>query len=160
MARRVGLELINAAYSRFSFVQASDLFQQSPRPVWDFVGGIKHVSLAHLENRSGLGTRVIEDQCLMHDLQYVTGIREAPSVSSTYVRIGHIVPALGHALPDSLDAPLRIIQANIEESGEEGSFQRCFYRSIGPIACQGGFDSEALRGSKVLRGAAKNLLSG
>jgi len=59
----------------------------------------------------------------------------------------------GYALADSLDAPLRIIQANVEESGEEGSFQRRFDRRIGPVACEGGFDSEALLGSKVFRGA-------
>ena len=118
------------------------------------------MSIAHLENRSGFGTRVIEDECLMHDLQYVAGIRETPCIAPTYVRIGHVVPALSNALADSLDAPFRINHANIEESGEEGLFQRRFYRRIGPVACQGGFDSEALPGSKVLRGAEENLSSG
>lgn len=124
------------------------------------MGGLEQSSRAHLENRLGLGPRVIKDQCLMHDLQYLAGIREAPCVSSTYVRIGDIMPALSYALADSLDAPLRIIHANIEESGEEGSFQRRCYRRIGPVACKCGFDSEALQGSKVLRGAAKNFPPG
>jgi hypothetical protein len=70
------------------------------------------------------------------------------------------VPALSHPLADSLDASLRVIQANIEASGEEGSFQRRSNRIVRPVACQGGFDGEALGGSKVLRASAKNFPSG
>lgn len=83
----------------------------------------------------------------MNDRHQLAGIGEASRVSATNVRIGHIVPALGYALADSLNAPLRIIQTNVEEPGEEGSFQRRSNRIVRPVAGQSGFDSEALGGS-------------
>jgi hypothetical protein len=96
----------------------------------------------------------------LHNLQYVMGIRKAPRVSATHVHIGYIVPILGDPFANSLDAPLRIIEANVEDSGKEGSVQRSFYRGTGPVACQRCLDSEALPGSKVFQSSAKNLLSG
>jgi len=74
---------------------------------------------AYLENRSGLSARVIKDESLVHDPQYLACVCEAASVSAAYIRIGHVVPALGYPLADSLDAPLRVIQTNIEEPREE-----------------------------------------
>ncbi len=135
------------------------LFEQPRRPGWYFVGGVQQLSLAHLENRPGLGTRVVEDKGLMNDRHELASIREASRVSSTNVRIGHIVPALGDAFADSLKAPLRIIQTNEEQSGEKGSFQRSSNRIVRPVASEGGFDCEALAGSKILRASAKNFPS-
>jgi hypothetical protein len=136
------------------------LFQQCRRPGWYFVGGVQQLSPAHLENRPGLGTRVVEDKGLMNDRHELAGTREASRVSAANVSIGHIVPALGYALADSLNAPLRIVQTNIKESGEEGSLQRCPNRIVCPVASQGRLDSEALGGSKVLRASDKNFSSG
>ena len=85
---------------------------------------LQQLSLAHFENRPGLGARVVEDKGLVNDWHQPACIGEASRVSATNVHIGHIVPALGYALADSLNASLRIVQTNVEKSGEEGSFQR------------------------------------
>lgn len=90
------------------------LFQHHRCPVWYFAGRGEQLSLADLENRPGLGTRVVEDKGLMNDTHELPGVREASRVSTTNVRVGHIVPALGYAFADSLNAPLRIIQTNEE----------------------------------------------
>jgi hypothetical protein len=134
------------------------LFQQCRRPGWYFVGGVQQSSPAHLENRPGLGTRVVEDKGLMNDRHELAGIPGASRVSAANVSIGHIVPALGYALADSLNAPLRIVQTNIKESGEEGSPQRRSNRIVCPVARQGRLDSEALGTSKVLRAFGEEFL--
>ena len=41
---------------------APRLFRQCRRPGWYFVAGSQQLSLAHLKNRPGLGTRVVEDK--------------------------------------------------------------------------------------------------
>ena len=96
----------------------------------------------------------------MNDRHQLARIGEASGVSATDVRIGHVVPALGYALADTLNAALRIVQTNIEESGEKGAFQRRPDRIARPVAGQGGFDCEALAGSKVARASAKSFPSG
>jgi len=55
----------------------------------------------------------------MHQTQDGTSIYEASCVSAAYVTIGDVMPALGYTLANPLDAPFGVIQANVEEPGEE-----------------------------------------
>jgi len=69
------------------------------------------------------------------------------------------MPALSDTFANSLDAPFRVIQTNVEEPGEKRSFQRCPDRRVRPASRQSRFDRKALFSSNVLRGPPKHFPS-
>jgi hypothetical protein len=99
-----------------SFLKASRPFPATLPPTQEFHRPYKEVALCASRKPVWAQRPSCQRRSLMHDPQYLARICKAARVSATHVQIGHVVPAPGDPLADSLDAPLRVIQADIDLS--------------------------------------------